>query len=101
MKVLLVDPHPNRRCDLVAMLQASGISVSVFTHPRTAFLFLLARLSEVDGVLVNDDEGDWSHWLRTRVELLSAPLPVASYSARLTEPGSAIHDGASVYPDSR
>lgn len=48
--------------------------------PRTAFFFLLARVDEVDGVLVNGDEGEWSSWLRRRLEMLSAPLPIVTYS---------------------
>jgi hypothetical protein len=80
MRVVLVDPDLAGRAELVAMLEACGITVAPFADPRSAFLFLLARPEELDGVLVNDDDGEPSHWLRCRVEMLSAPLPVASYS---------------------
>lgn len=82
MKVLLVEPDGDLRGELAALLQRSEIAVAPFSDPRTAFLFLLARLDELDGVLVNDDEGEWSAWLRRRMEMLPVRLPLASYSGR-------------------
>lgn len=94
MKVALVDADPFVRREIVEVLQVHGVSVASFSDPHTAFLFVLGRLHELDGVLVNDDCGRWSPWLRARVELLSTPLPVASYSGQHPERETKISGGA-------
>jgi hypothetical protein len=94
MKIILVDPDLSGRTELIAMLQRCGIAVAPFADPRTAFLFLLARLEELDGLLVNDDDGGWSDWLRSRVEILSTELPVLSYSGRHPQREATIYEGA-------
>jgi hypothetical protein len=89
--VVLVEPDLAGRRALDSLLRHSGVSVASFADPQIAFLFLLARVDEVEEVLVNDDGGAWSDWLRRRLELLyaaSLPPSVESYSALRPPPRS-------------
>jgi hypothetical protein len=82
MKVLLVEPNTSALTALVTHLRRVGIAVAPFQDAHMAFLFLLGRLEDVDGVLVNgDDEPQMSRLLR-RLEMLPAPVAVVTYSGR-------------------
>lgn len=82
MNVLVIEPNATARAALAARLTDLGIGVASFQDPYVAFLFLVGRLEEVDGVLVNsDDELETSRLLR-RLEVLPAPVAVVTYSGR-------------------
>ena len=90
MKVVLVEPNASARATLVARLRRLGIAVASFQDAHTAFLFLLGRLEDVDGVLVNgDDEPQTSRLLR-RLEILPSPVAVVTYSGRDPERATAM-----------
>jgi len=82
MRLVVVDGSPTGRGEIVDLLEVDGASVVAFSEPRTAFLFVLSKLHELDGIVVNDDEGEWSSWLRARLACLETPIPVAAYSSR-------------------
>jgi hypothetical protein len=82
MRLVVVDRSPTGRREIVDLLELDGASVMAFSEPRTAFLFVLSKLHELDGIVVNDDEGVWSSWLRARLAYLETPIPVAAYSSR-------------------
>lgn len=82
MRVLVVEADVSVRADVVDRLLYSGLEVAAFGDPQTAFLFLLGRLEQVDGVLMNaDDEPQASRLLR-RLEMLGVPIAVVTYSGR-------------------
>jgi len=81
LRIVLVEPDSRERGELASLLQRSGVSVAGFPDARTAFLFLLGRGGEADGVLVNDDDAGRASWLRGRLEMLPESLAVVGYSA--------------------
>ena len=81
MRVVLVEPNPDARREFVELLLRCGVVVAPFADARVAFLFLLGKLEEIDGVLVNEDD-DMPSWLRRRLDLLPAGPPVVAYSGR-------------------
>jgi hypothetical protein len=85
MRVVLVEPDAGARRELVAELQQCGIAVAPFGDPRIAFLFLLGKLDEVDGVLVDDDDAELPAWLRCRLDILPVAPLVVTYSGRHPE----------------
>jgi hypothetical protein len=87
MRVVLVEPSATGRTALVTWLRDLGIEVAPFRDPHVAFLFLLVRLEEVDGVLVNGDDAPQTSRLLRRLEMLPAPVAVVTYSSR--DPGRA------------
>jgi hypothetical protein len=89
MNVVLVDPDLVQRNELVELLQRSGCSVAPFGSLSTAFQYMLGQLTEVDGVFVNDDDGARSSWLGRRLGMLSAPVPIFSYSGFDPDEGAA------------
>lgn len=80
MRVVLVEPSASGRRSLSAWLSDLGIQVAPFGDPHIAFLFLLGRLDEVDGVLVNGDDQPRGSRLLRRLEMLPAPVAVVTYS---------------------
>jgi len=89
MRIVLVEPSATERRALSAWLGDLGIEVAPFGDPHVAFLFLLGRLDQVDGVLVNGDDEPRTSRLLARLEML-APVAVVTYSGRDPERLSAI-----------
>lgn len=90
MRILLVDPDPVLRREVAELLHGFGLSVFGFANARIAFLFALAKLDELDAVVVNDD-GDRADWLERRLAVASATPPVLlTYSGRRPERGTTI-----------
>lgn len=58
-----------------------GIAVASFQDAHTAFLFLLGRLEDVDGVLVNGDDEPQTFRLFRRLEMLPSPVAVVTGTA--------------------
>lgn len=82
MRIVLVEPSATGRRALSAWLGDVGIQVAPFGDPHVAFLFLLARLDQVDGVLVNGDDEPRTSRLLQRLEALPEPVAVVTYSGR-------------------
>lgn len=82
MKLVLIEPDLLARPALEALLRRLGARVVLtFAHAEIAFCFLLGRLHEVDGVVVNEDGEAASRFLR-RFGAVPASPPAATYSGR-------------------
>lgn len=90
MRIVLVEPSATARTALQAWLGDLGIEVAPFRDPQIAFLFLLGRLDQVDGVLVNGDDEPQTSRLLQRLEMLPSPVAVVTYSARDPERAAAM-----------
>jgi hypothetical protein len=86
MNILLVDADGDVRCEVAEALRSFGLRVLAFADGHFAFLFLLARLGEIDAAVVNEDN---TQGLLRRLEILE-PLPVFAYSGRALERGARI-----------
>lgn len=82
MRIVLVEPSAPGRMALLAWLGDLGIEVAPFQDPQVAFPFLLGRLDQVEGVLVNGDDEPQTSRLLQRLEMLPAPVAVVTYSSR-------------------
>ena len=76
MNVLLVDPDRMARTEVERSLRREGLDVRAFADGSLGFLYLLARMGEIDAVVVNTDSGAG---LVRRLEALE-PLAVVTYS---------------------
>jgi hypothetical protein len=81
LRIVLVDPITEGRSELLAWLAGLDIEVAPFLDPQVAFLFILGRADEVDGVLVNGDDEPQAARLLRRLEMLPVPVPVVTYSS--------------------
>jgi hypothetical protein len=79
---MVVDADASTRTDVIEQLGAEGIDAASFANPDVAFFFLLGRLDELTGVLVNEDDGSRVPGLLRRLEMLPVPIAVATYSGR-------------------
>lgn len=86
MRVVLVDDNATARASLGEELRECGCSVLTFADARLSFLFLLAKLGEIDAVAINVDEAGQGAWLLERLEMLPVPLSVVTYSANDRKP---------------
>jgi hypothetical protein len=92
MTVVVYEPVREARAALCGQLRDLGHRVAPFTDARVAFLFLLGRLHEVDGVVVNVDAGSRGRWLIERLCLVGQPLAVVTYSEDDAASGAQIQD---------
>ena len=90
MKVVVFEPDGEARVNLRNELTGLGCSVACFGDARMAFLYLLGRLHEVDGVVVNIDEPNRGTWLVRHLEVIPEPLSVVTYSTRERSNGAEI-----------
>ena len=86
MNVLLIDPDAEMRSQMESRLREFGLRVLPFADGYVAFVFLLARLREIDAVIVNED---LAGAVLRRLALLG-PLVVVTYSGSDLERGAEI-----------
>ena len=91
MKVVLFEADVDVRSAVARQLRSIGCAVAVFADAWVALLFLLAHLKEVQGVFVNVDDPGQGTWLLQRLAFVSAPLAVATYSARTPKRGARMY----------
>jgi hypothetical protein len=78
MKFVVYEPGRETRALLCEHLSTLGFKIAPFGDAQVAFLFLLGRLDEIDGAIVN--VGDLGGpWLMKRLGLLGEPLAVVTY----------------------
>lgn len=94
MKLVLVERNATARSALGTLMRGLGVGVVSFADPNIALLFLLVRLREVDGVVLNEDD-ECASTLLSRLETLPASPAVVTYSSRELERGATIGCGAS------
>ena len=89
-QVVLFEPDGRTRSVVSEELRGVGCAVAPFADARMALLFLLGRLEEVDGAIVNVDKPGQGDWLLRRLRLVPAPLAIVTYSARRPKTGTRI-----------
>ena len=78
--MLVIEANAAARAELVEQLRRLGRAVAPFADPHIAFLFLLGRLENVDGVLVNGDAEPRTSRLLRQLEMSPAPVVVVTHS---------------------
>ena len=79
MKFVVYEPGRETRALLCEHLCALGFGVAPFGDAHMAFLFLLGRLHEIDGAIVNVGGRGNGAWLLEHLELLEEPPAVVTY----------------------
>lgn len=81
-RVVVIERDGTARHALARLLGGAGVAVPyVFGEPQIAFFFLLARATEVDAIVVNEDD-DGARALLRRIEVIPASPPLVTYSRR-------------------
>jgi len=92
MKFVVYEPCRETRALLCEHVSTLGFEVAPFGDARVAFLFLLGRLDEIDGAIVNVGDLGKGRWLMECVELLEEPLAVVTYAEVDGEPCDGIEE---------
>lgn len=86
MKFVVYEPGRETRARLCEQLGALGFGVAPFADARVAFLFLLGRLHEIDGAIVNVGAAGEGPWLMKHLGLLAEPLALVTYGEVSPQP---------------